>query len=384
MRVGIVCPYDWVVPGGVKAHVKDLAEELIGMGHEVSVLAPGDQEDIEEPYVVPAGRPVNVPYNGSVARINIGLISTRRVRKWISKGEFDVVHVHQPSSPSLAMLACWAADGPLVGTWHMSQENSKALRGAYRPLQTVLEKISGRIAVSEKARQTLVEHLGGDAVVIPNGVVCRNFAEGQPFPGYPRQSPTILFLGRIDEDRKGLQYLLPAMSELIEKYPDIELLVAGPGDPKQASEGVDPTVLEHVKFMGMISEADKISAFKSADVYIAPNNGGESFGIVLLEAMAAGTPVLASDIEAFQKVLLEGRAGALFVNEDPHSLAVELDKLLRDKPEQERLSVEGYARALEFDWASVARDVERVYESVAIPGVKVEADMSGQIFGRFG
>lgn len=384
MKVGIVCPYDWVVPGGVKAHVKDLAEELIGMGHDVSVLAPGEQDDIEESYVVAAGRPVNVPYNGSVARINIGLVSSRRVRHWIAKGEFDVVHVHQPSSPSLAMLACWAADGPLVGTWHMSQENSKALRGLSRLLQTVLEKISGRIAVSEKARQTLVEHLGGDAVVIPNGVVCRNFAEGEPLPGYPRQGPTILFLGRIDEDRKGLQYLLPALSELIEQHPDIELLVAGPGDQKQASEGVDPKVLDHVKFMGMVSEADKIAAFKSADVYVAPNNGGESFGIVLLEAMSAGTPVLASDIEAFQRVLLDGKAGALFANEDPHSLATELDKLLRDKAERERLSVDGYERALEFDWASVARDVERVYESVAIPGVKVEADMSGQIFGRLG
>lgn len=384
MRVGIVCPYDWVAPGGVKAHVKDLAEELLASGHEVSVLAPGEQDDIEEPYVVAAGKPVNVPYNGSVARINIGLVSLRRVRKWIQRGNFDVVHVHQPSSPSLAMLACWAADGPLVGTWHMSQENSRALKGLYLPLQTVLEKISGRIAVSEKARQTLVEHLGGDAVVIPNGVVCRNFAEGKPLPGYPREAPTILFLGRIDEDRKGLQYLLPAMSELIDKHPGIELLVAGPGDKTKASEGVDPKILEHVTFMGMISEADKISAFKSADVYVAPNNGGESFGIVLLEAMSAGTPVLASDIEAFQRVLLEGKAGALFANEDPHSLAVELDKLLRNEAEQERLSSAGYDRALEFDWSSVAREVERVYEAVAIPGVKVEADMSGQIFGRLG
>lgn len=384
MRVGIVCPYDWVVPGGVKAHVKDLAEELIGMGHEVSVLAPGEQDDIEEPYVVAAGRPINIPYNGSVARINIGIVSSRRVRKWIREGEFDVVHVHQPSAPSLAMLACWAADGPLVGTWHMSQENSKALKGGYRPLQTVLEKISGRIAVSEKARQTLVEHLGGDAVVIPNGVVCRNFAEGEPFPGYPRTAPTLLFLGRIDEDRKGLHYLLAAMPELIAQNPDIELLVAGPGDEKQASEGISPAVLEHVRFLGLVSEADKISAFKSADVYIAPNNGGESFGIVLLEAMAAGTPVLASDIEAFQRVLLEGQAGALFANEDPTSLALELNMLLADKGEQDRLSEVGYQRSLDFDWASVARDVERVYESVTIPGVTVAADMSGQIFGRFG
>lgn len=384
MRIGIVCPYDWATPGGVKAHVKDLAEELIQKGHEVSVLAPGDREEIEEPYVVPAGRPINVPYNGSVARINIGFVASRRVRKWIREGEFDVVHVHEPSSPSLSVLACWAADGPLVGTWHMSQENSKALRRMYLPLQTALEKISGRIAVSEKARNTLVEHLGGDAVVIPNGVVCQNFAEGQPLVGYPRSGPTLLFLGRIDEERKGLQYLLAAMPELIDKHPDLELLVAGPGDQTQVCAGVSPQVFEHVKFLGMVSEADKISAFNSVDVYIAPNNGGESFGIVLLEAMSARTPVLASDIEAFQRVLLEGQAGALFTNEDPGSLARELDQLLGNPTERERLSCAGYERALEFDWGSVARDVERVYESVAIPGVKVQADMSGQIFGRLG
>lgn len=384
MKIGIVCPYDWAAPGGVKAHVKDLAEELILMGHDVSVLAPGDEDESWESYVVAAGRPVKVPYNGSVARVNMGLVSTARVRRWIREGDFDVVHVHQPSSPSLAMLACWAASGPLVGTWHMSQEKSKALNAAYYIMQTVLEKISGRIAVSEKARQTLVEHLGGDAVLIPNGVVCRNFANGSPFDGYPRQDPTLLFLGRIDEDRKGLQILLKAMPKIIESHPGVELLVAGPGDEAEAAQGHGEDVMSHVRFLGMISEEDKVSAFKSANVYIAPNNGGESFGIVLLESMAAGTPVLASDIEAFSKVLEEGNAGALFSNEDSDSLAAQLTRMLRDPQELERLSEEGKRRALEYDWETVARDVLRVYESVSIPGTKVEADLRGQILGRLG
>lgn len=254
----------------------------------------------------------------------------------------------------------------------------------YYLLQTAMEKISGRIAVSEKARQTLVENVGGDAVLIPNGVTCKQFETGDPFEGYPRPGQTILFLGRIDEPRKGLQVLLRAMPQIVEQFPDIRLLVAGPGDIDGVRSSLDPTIANHIEFLGLISEGDKVRAFKSADVYIAPNTGGESFGIVLLESMAAGTPVLASDIEAFAKVLEHGTAGALFENENSADLAAQLQILLNDPQRRESLQVEGYRRSREFDWASVARDVVRVYEAVLQPGVKVEADFSGQVFGRFG
>ena len=247
-----------------------------------------------------------------------------------------------------------------------------------------MEKIDARIAVSEKARQTLVENLGGDAVLIPNGVTCKNFEIGGPLPGYPRPGGTVLFLGRIDEHRKGLQILIAAMPVMLRDFPDLQLLVAGPGDVKDVAGSLSNGLSAHVRFLGLISEADKVSAFKSAEIYVAPNTGGESFGIVLLEAMAAGTPVVASDIDAFTKVLENGNAGSLFVNEDPDDLARQVVRLLRDKPEQERLRIEGHRRAKEFDWASVARDVERVYESVVRPGVRVGADYSGQFLGRIG
>ncbi|MEI6620991.1 MAG: glycosyltransferase family 4 protein [Actinomycetes bacterium] len=386
MRVGLVCPYDWAAPGGVKAHITDLACALMESGHEVSVLAPWDGgDDVEiEPWVVTAGRPLAVPYNGSVARVSFGMVTAGRVRRWVKDGEFDVVHVHEPASPSLSMLACWVSDGPLVATWHSSQDRSRAMSVAYNLVQTAMEKISGRIAVSEKARQTLVKMIGGDAVLIPNGVTCKNFAVGGPLPGFPRQGGTILFLGRIDEPRKGLQVLLAAMPAILLDYPDLTLLVAGPGDTKDIQESLPEAVREHVQFLGLISEADKVSAFKSSDLYIAPNTGGESFGIVLLEAMASGTPVVASDIEAFAEVLEGGDAGVLFANEDSDALAERVVQVLGDAPERERLRVEGHRRALEFDWEKVSRDVERVYESVVIPGVKVEADLSGQFWGRFG
>lgn len=385
MRVGLVCPYDWAAPGGVQIHVRDLAEALIDMGHEVSVLAPMDDDrSATEPWVVSGGKPVSVPYNGSVARLNIGVVSTARVRRWIKEGGFDVVHVHEPAAPCLSMLACWVADGPVVATWHSSVERSRAMRVAYYALQTVLEKVSARIAVSEYARQTLVEHLGGDAVVIPNGVSCRRYVGATPLPGYPRNGPTMLFLGRIDEPRKGLDVLLAALPEIIRELPDIELLVAGPGDAKAVMESLDPRVREHVRFLGLISEDDKVAAFHSVDLYVAPNTGGESFGIILLEAMASGAPVLASDIDAFDRVLEQGTCGAMFRNGDSVDLARRAMSVLGDPVERARLTVEGHRRALTFDWSNVARDVVRVYESVTVAGQKVQADLSGQAFGRLG
>ncbi|NQU36746.1 MAG: glycosyltransferase family 4 protein [Actinobacteria bacterium] len=384
MKVGLVCPYDWSAPGGVKQHVRDLAYALMDEGHEVSVLAPAEDDSDLEPFVVSAGRPIAVPYNGSVARVNFGVVSAARVRRWVRDGEFDVVHVHEPASPSLSVLTCWVCDGPLVATWHSSQERSRAMGAFYYVLQTAIEKVTGRIAVSEKARKTLVEILGGDAVLIPNGVSCKQFEFGEPLDGYPRPGKTLLFLGRIDESRKGLAVLLAALPAVLEAFPDLELLVAGPGDIDGVRDSLPSSVAEHVRFLGLISEEDKVRAFKSADVYVAPNTGGESFGIVLLEAMASGTPVVASDIDAFSQVLESGEAGALFANESASSLATNLIELLGDDDRLAQLRLEGYRRAHEFDWASVARDVVRVYEAVIQPGVKVGADFSGQFFGRMG
>src|SRR4051812_6290782 len=189
MRIGIVCPYSWDIPGGVQAHVRDLAEKLIELGHDVSVLAPGDDDMPGLPsYVVAAGKAVPIPYNGSVARLQFGIVSAARVRRWLRDGAFDVVHVHEPAPPSLSLLTCMIHDGPLVATFHMATVPSRFLSMFDAVLQPFLEKLSGRIAVSPAARQVIVEHLGADAVVIPNGVAVAHYTDAPALPGYPRPS----------------------------------------------------------------------------------------------------------------------------------------------------------------------------------------------------
>ncbi len=382
MRVGLVCPYDWTVPGGVQVHVRDLAVALLRLGHEVSVLAPCEDDSDLPPYVVSAGRAVSLSYNGSKAKVAFGPVTTRRVRRWLRNGDFDVLHVHEPLSPSVSILSCWSARGPIVATWHSSMQRSRALAAMYPLAQTALEKVSARIAVSEAARQTLVEHMGGDAVLIPNGVDCSAFGGVEPLPGWPGEGRALFFIGRIDEPRKGLPVLLAALPAIAERHPGVRLLVAGPGDVEDFRDDLPPEVAARVEFLGLVSDQVKARAFVSADLYVAPNTGGESFGIVLLEAMASGTPVLSSDIEAFRRVSDGGRAGATFLNEDPADLARVAIALLDDADELARLAREGVSRAREFDWETVARRVVEVYDAVTVTGEKVTEDFRGQLVGR--
>jgi phosphatidylinositol alpha-mannosyltransferase len=365
VRIGIVCPYTWDVPGGVQSHVRDLSEALFASGHEVSVIAPADDDAPLPHYVVSAGRAVPVPFNGSVARLSFGFLSASRVRRWIREGRFDVLHVHEPASPSLGLLACWAADGPIVATFHASFGRSRALSAAGPILQSALEKITARIAVSEKARKTLVEHLGGDAVLIPNGVTTERYAMATPLPGWPGDDGALGFLGRMDEQRKGLPVLLRAFETLGRRRPGLRLLLAGPGDADEIRARVSPELRDRVVILGLVSEADKVHALHSVDVFVAPNTRGESFGIVLAEAMSAGAPILASDISAFSRVLLGGRAGALFPVGDSAALATVAAELLDDAPRRKQLSDEAKAAVRAYDWSTVARDVVRVYETVA-------------------
>ncbi|MEU4095464.1 glycosyltransferase family 4 protein [Streptomyces sp. NPDC026673] len=382
MRIGIVSPYSWDVPGGVQFHIRDLAEHLIALGHEVSVLAPADDDTPLPPYVVSSGRAVPVPYNGSVARLNFGFLSAARVRRWLHEGAFDVIHVHEPSSPSLGLLTCWAAQGPIVATFHTSNPRSRAMIAAYPILQAALEKISARIAVSEYARRTLVEHLGGDAVVIPNGVDVGFFAGAEPKAEW--QNETIGFIGRIDEPRKGLPVLMKALPKILAERPGARLLVAGRGDEAEAVEDLPAEMRERVEFLGMVSDEDKARLLRSVDLYVAPNTGGESFGIILVEAMSAGAPVLASDLDAFRQVLDGGAAGELFPNEDPDALAVSAVRLLADAERRAELRELGSRHVRRFDWSVVAADILAVYETVTAGAASVAADERVGLRARFG
>jgi phosphatidylinositol alpha-mannosyltransferase len=367
VRIGIVCPYSFDVPGGVQFHVRDLAEHLIGRGHEVGVLAPADDDTPVPDYVTPSGRAVPVPYNGSVARLSFGPVSARRVRRWVEAGGYDVVHIHEPVTPSLSLLALWAFDGPIVATFHTSNLRSRAMQAAYPLVRPSLEKIAARIAVSEDARRTVTTHIGGDAVVIPNGVFVDTFASAPARPdwvGTP-EAPTVAFVGRLDEPRKGLPVLCEAIPAVLEALPGARFLVAGRGDEQEAAELLPPQVRGSTTFLGMVSDADKASLLRSVDVYVAPHTGGESFGIVLVEAMSAGAPVLASDLDAFRRVLDDGSLGVLFPTGDAAALAGSLVDLLRDAPRREALRAAASAGVRRYDWSVVAEDVLAVYETVA-------------------
>jgi phosphatidylinositol alpha-mannosyltransferase len=373
LRIGIVCPYSFDVPGGVQNHVRDLAETLIALGHHVSVLAPGDEEGMTLPYVVPAGRTVPVPYNGSVARVSFGLISATRVRRWLAAGRFDVLHVHEPLIPSLSMLAVLSARGPVVATFHTAMTRSRALAAAQGVLQLVLEKITGRIAVSELARKVQVEHLGGSAWEIPNGVQASKYRGAVPLDGWPGEGGALGFIGRFTEPRKGFRYLLQAFGVLVGTRPGLRLLVAGPGDPSEVVEDLDVRVRDRIVFLGKVSEEDKARMLRSVDLYVAPNTGGESFGMILTEAMAAGTPVLASELDAFRRVLDGGEAGALFPVGDAGALARSAAALLDDPARRAALAARGAEVVAAYDWPVVAERVLEVYSTaIEVAGATVQ------------
>lgn len=366
LRIGIVCPYGWDAPGGVQAHIGDLAEYLIMQGHYVSILAPAIDENSLPPYVVSAGKPIAIPYNGAVARVLFGPIAFSRVRQWIAQGEFDLLHLHEPAIPSLSLLACWAADGPMVGTFHASSKKQRAIYAVGPILEPVIEKLAVRIAVSEAARQTLTAHLETDAIVIPNGIFTEKFRAGVSRPEW--SGNTLGFMGRFEESRKGLSVLLDALPLVSRMIPDVRVLVAGPGEAEDVLKKVEPQLRNRITFLGRLNDKDKADFLSSVSVYVAPNTGGESFGIILAEAMAAGAAIAASDIPAFDSLLGEGRYGSLFKSEDSTDLARILIDLLRDREKGDALAAVAKEHSDVFDWKNVAKQILSVYEMAMVGG----------------
>ena len=365
-RIGIVCPYGWDTPGGVQSHIRDLAEYLISEGHFVSVLAPAIDEESLPPYVTSAGRPIAIPYNGAVARVLFGPIAFSRVRQWISQGNFDVLHLHEPAIPSISLLACWAAEGPLVGTFHAAAKRQKVSFAVIPFLEPVIEKLNARIAVSEAARETLTEHLDTDAIVVPNGIYASLYRDGKIDERWTGN--TIGFIGRFEEPRKGLSVLIDALPAIITQIPDIKIFIAGPGDSADALKEIQPALRSRFTFMGRISEEEKANFLASVGLYIAPNTGGESFGIILAEALAAGASVVASDIPAFDSLLGHGEYGTLFESENSQDLAIKVVALLEDSAARKEIAQRGKNYAQAFDWDVVADKIYDVYQMAMVGG----------------
>lgn len=373
-RIGIVCPYGWDTPGGVQSHVRDLAEYLIAQGHYVSVLAPViNDEDIPD-YVTSAGRPISIPYNGAVARILFGPLAFARVKQWIGSGDFDLLHLHEPAIPSISLLACWASEGPLVGTFHAASTKQKIAFAITPFIEPVIEKLTARIAVSEAARETLQIHFDTDAVVVPNGIYAKKFSDAHSDPRW--SGNTIGFIGRFEENRKGLSILIAALPAIIEKVPDVRVLVAGPGNPAAALEEMEPHLRQRFTFLGRISEEDKANFMSSVSIYVAPNTGGESFGIILAEALAGGASVLASDIPAFDSLLGHGKYGSLFQSENSENLAKRAIELFNSPELRRTIARAGREYAQSFDWDVVAERIYDVYEMAMVGhnGVTLTSD----------
>lgn len=358
MKVGIVCPYSFDEPGGVQAHIIDLGHKLMSLGHQVQVIGPCSEGTEVPDFVVKGGGSIPIPYNGSVARLSYSPKTFRQVRDFIRDGKFDVLHIHEPNSPSFSMAALRVAQGPIVATYHASSSGSKLLKVALPFLRSSLEKVRGGIAVSEMARRWQVEQLGGDPVLIPNGVETRQFVQAASRRDLDGSlNPVkLVFLGRIEEPRKGLDILLKALDHVGVR---VELTVIGGGEPKPHP---------HVEYVGRVSDEEKARILGEADIYVAPNTGGESFGIVLVEAMAAGCAVIATDLEAFAAVCdadSDHPAGMLFENGNSKALAAAITAVATDPQLRRNLVEAGTQRAQLYDWDRVADEILRVYDTVA-------------------
>ncbi|HVD55159.1 MAG TPA: glycosyltransferase family 4 protein [Propionibacteriaceae bacterium] len=376
LRVGIVCPYSFDVPGGVQNHVLGLARYLRHAGHRPCVLAPGvlgpateglDAKNFANVEFASVGAAMPVRYNGSVARVNFGPLSAARVRRWLSKGKFDILHIHEPITPSISLLALWAAEQPVVATFHAATPRSRSMQLAGGVLRGAIEKIDAGIAVSESARNVVVQHLGRDAVVIPNGIEFDDFADRRQLRG---DHPRLIFLGRLDEPRKGLDVLLAAVPLIMKTWPDLEVIVAGQGSRP---------LPEWCRSLGMISAESKIALLGSADVFVAPHLARESFGIVLLEAMASGVPIVASELPSFLDVLAsrrgEGRLGEVFTAGDPGALAASVLRVLA-QPNPLR-TVRAQEAARRYDWSAVGSTVVAVYRAAlsTVPAQSAETSI---------
>lgn len=355
MRIAIVCPYAWDKPGGVQTHVRGLAAALRRNEHQVGVFAPGPLGSSPEPGVTLVGRAVPVPANGSVAPITFGPVAAAGIRRALTGFDPDVVHLHEPLIPSLSLLALWSTRAATVGTFHASADSSMGYRAGKVILDRAIRRLSVRTAVSDAARALIVRYFPGDVTLTPNGIETEPFVSATPLD-LGVDGPKVLFFGRL-ERRKGLEVLIQAMTRLRGRA---TLLVAGTGPEERTCTELAEGLQVDAFFLGRVDERDKAGLYRAADVYCAPGLGGESFGIVLLEAMAAGTPVVCSDLPGFRAVA--GAAGRLVPPGDAGALADAIRDVLDDGDEAARMRKMGLGTARAFDWSRLVAGVTSVYE----------------------
>jgi len=365
MKIGLVSPYDYCSPGGVVVHISHLAKYFIEMGHLVKVLAPCSKKVIsyfgEE--VIPIGKPFPVPNAGSIARVPLSPWLPLQARKILKREKFNVLHIHEPFGSPISASFLIESETINVGTFHAYHTKPRGYWLAKPIIKKLLPKLHGKIAVSRPAREFVSRHLPADYRIIPNGVdIERFYPEGPTIERFADNKLNILFVGRL-EIRKGLDYLLGAYEKIKGKFPNIRLIVIGPGTRLRPryQKMIEEKSLADVIFIGFVPTTELPKYYRTAHIFCSPATGGESFGIILLEAMASGKPVIASAIEGYANVVSHGEDGLLFPPKDEEALAEAILSLLVDEPLRKSMGLKGRIKAEEYSWENIASKVMDYY-----------------------
>ncbi len=362
MKVGLVTPYVYPLPGGVTQHVRYLYENLRLRGHDVRILTSSHGlQRASEGDVIRIGKGFSMPVNGSVGTITLSPRFVSQVRDVLEREQFDLLHFHEPFVPFLSPIILRLSTSVNVATFHAYGGFSPSYEFGRRAMRGYADRLHGRIAVSSAAKHFIERYFPGDYKVIPNGVDIDRFQRAVPLARWQDGTRNILFVGRF-EPRKGLLDLLKAYRILRKTGCDCRVLVVGSGPlAREARRYVATRRLKGVEFLGRVSDEEKAQLFRTADVYVSPATGGESFGIVLLEAMASGTAIVASDIHGYKGVVRRGREALLVPPREPKAIAGAVARLLRDDEERQAMAAAGRLRAEEFSWPRVTAKVDDFY-----------------------
>ena len=366
MKIALVSPYDYAFPGAVADHVRHLAAQLGERGHDVRVIAPcSDAVRVSDERFIPMGRPVPIPSGGSVARVSLSVWLAPKTKSLLRDEAFDVVHLHEPFSGVLPLTVLELSETANVATFHSYHGTRLWTRPTVSLANRYFRRLQGCIAVSEPARDFISGHFPGGYEIIPNGIQVGTYSNGVlPYDHLRDGMVNILFVGRL-ERRKGLKYLLGAFAKLKWSWPNIRLLVVGPGSlDDDSARMIGERNIRDVVFTGAVSEEEKVRYYKTADIFCTPATGRESFGVVLLEAMAAGKPIVATEIEGYSSVITHGKEALMVPPKSEEGLADAIATLLKDPSLARRLAYNGSARAHEFNWETVAGRVEDFYLSL--------------------
>jgi phosphatidylinositol alpha-mannosyltransferase len=381
MKIAQVTPYEYPYPGGVTEHVFHLDQCFRDWGHEVKIIAPcaEDAQNVPENVIRISDSIVSIPFGGSVSRVTLSPAVYAPIKRLLRRERFDVLHLHEPLTPMVSLFALRHAKTVTVGTFHAYRAKGSFAFDTVAPIvQPLIDKLDAKICVSEAAREWVSHLFPGEYLVIPNGIDVQRFGDPnlQPIASYADGRPNILFVGRL-EKRKGFRFLMRAFPYVVERCPEVRLIVVGAFD----KEDKEPFVryarmhrLSSVRFVGRVSAEELPRYYATCDVFCAPSTGFESFGIVLLEAMAAGRPIVASDIPGYRSVLEHGREGLLIEPENEHALADALISLLTNPGVRAEMGQRGREKAQRYDWPIIARELIGLYERLLAEKAEAEPD----------